>query len=110
MSAKIIKFPKKPRKLDIEEQMTILQDSLSELYETLDKIAHGHKELSSRCHEMEDTYQQLLQLYSEEVGAENIGIKWLEYCTFVDFKIDEKTGKVTMTFNPPKIEEPDESK
>ena len=77
MSAKIIKFPKKPRKLDIEEQMTILQDSLGELYETLDKIAHGHKELSSRCHEMEDTYQQLLQLYSDEVGAENIGIKWL---------------------------------
>ena len=25
MSAKIIEFPKKPRKLDIEEQMTILQ-------------------------------------------------------------------------------------
>ena len=90
--------------------MTILQDSLSELYETLEKIAHGHKELSSRCHEMEDTYQQLLQLYSEEVGAENIGIQWLEYCTFVDFKLDPQTNKITLTFNPPNIEETDENK
>ena len=59
---------------------------------------------------MEDTYQLLLDAYSKEVGPENIGIKWLEYCTFVDFKIEETTGKVTMTFAPPRRENPDEDK
>ena len=109
MTAKIINFPGKPEKLKIEEQMEILQNSLEELYLTLDKISAGHKELSGRCSEMEDTYQQLLQLYSEEVGAENIGMKWLEYCTWVDFQMDESTGKITLTFNPPSLEETDES-
>ena len=52
----------------------------------------------------------LLDAYSKEVGPENIGIKWLEYCTFVDFKIEETTGKVTMTFAPPRRENPDEDK
>ena len=110
MTAKIIEFPTKPEKLKIEEQMTILQDSLAELYETLEKISSGHKELSSRCHDMEDTYQQLLQMYADEIGPENIGMKWLEYCTFVDFKLDPHTNKITLTFNPPTMEEPDESK
>ena len=109
MTAKIIQFPNKPEKQKIEEQMSVLQDSLSELYGTLEKISAGHKELTKTCHEMEDTYQQLLQLYSAEVGSENMGIKWLEYCTFVDFKLDPKTNKITLTFNPPTIEENDES-
>ena len=110
MTAKIIEFPKKPESTKIEEQMQILQDSLGELYQTLDKIQTGYKDLTERCHEMEDTYQLLLDAYSKEVGPENIGIKWLEYCTFVDFKIEETTGKVTMTFAPPRRENPDENK
>ena len=35
MTAKIIQFPNKPEKQKIEEQMSVLQDSLSELYLSL---------------------------------------------------------------------------
>ena len=46
MTAKIIEFPKKPESMKIEEQMQILQDSLGELYQTLEKIQTGYKDLT----------------------------------------------------------------
>lgn len=105
MTAKIIEFPSKPEKLKIEEQMQILQSSLEELYAALEKIQGGYNELSTQCKAMEDTYQQLLEMYANEIGPENIAMEWLEYCTYVDFKVDPENGKITMTFQPPQEED-----
>tara|TARA_X000000950_G_C13842704_1_gene630966 strand:- start:1242 stop:1562 length:321 start_codon:yes stop_codon:yes gene_type:complete len=103
----IIQFPTKPDKEKLEEQMRILQESLGELYESLEKISRGYDNLVNQTKDLEATYQQLLAMYADHIGPENVVAEWLEYCTYVDFTMED--GKLVLNFTPPE-EAPDDKK
>lgn len=102
----IIQFPTQPSRDKLEEQMRILQDSLGELYESLEKISRGYNNLADETQNLEATYQQLLAMYADHIGPENVTAEWLEYCTYVDFRM--KDGKMILSFTPPNEEDIDE--
>lgn len=102
----IIQFPTQPNKEKLEEQMKILQESLGELYESLEKISRGYDNLVNETKDLEATYQQLLAMYADHIGPENVTTEWLEYCTYVEFTL--KDGKTILSFTPPTEEDPNE--
>ena len=55
---------------------------------------------------MEDNYQQLMMVYMEEVGQDNVPLEWLEFCPYVGMERDPKTGSITFTL----IKPPEEKK
>lgn len=102
----IIQFPTQPDREKLENQMTLLQISLSELYESLEKISRGYNNLADETQNLEAAYQQLLAMYADHIGPENVTAEWLEYCTYVDFRMQD--GKMILSFTPPNEEEPNE--
>ena len=49
---------------------------------------------------MEDSYQELMMLYSDEVGGDNIPLEWLEFCPYVGMERDAD-GKITIILTKP---------
>ena len=101
----IIQFPDVREQREIEKQMEATQVVLSELYEALAKIEHGHMSIKDRTLEIEDEYQTLIQMYADIVGVDNVGVKWLEYCGFVSMEKDPETGELVISFVPPEEDE-----
>ena len=77
-----------------------MQESLTELYEAIRRIDQGFQAIQQNTLELEDSYQELIQLYAEIVGPENVEVKWLEFCTFVSM-IQGADGEVEISFTPP---------
>jgi len=96
----IIQFPERKEKVLLEKQMTEMQESLSELYESINRIDRGFQHIQNATLELEDNYQELIQLYADIVGPKNVDVKWLEYCTFVSMETGED-GEVKISFIPP---------
>ena len=96
----IIQFPKTTYKYRLEESLGKLRESLTEIYAALDKVDKGYKTIESQAHEMEDSYQELMMLYSEEVGGDNIPLEWLEFCPYVGMERDAD-GKITIILTKP---------
>ena len=97
----VIQFPNKPLKNKLEESMASMRDSLSEMYEALEKIDKGYKTVQAQSHEMEDSYQTLMAMYIEEVGEDAVPLEWLGYCPFVGMERDPETGKIRITLVKP---------
>ena len=97
----VIQFPNKPLKNKLEESMASMRDSLSEMYEALEKIDKGYKTVQAQSHEMEDSYQTLMAMYIEEVGEDAVPLEWLDYCPFVGMERDPETGKIRITLVKP---------
>mgnify|MGYP005992896623 CR=1 FL=1 len=107
--AKIYQFPNVRDKVQLESQMTGLQDSMRELYDAIRKVEMGLSMLQRQSEELEDAYQVLIQGYADIIGSENVANEWLEYCTYVGMERDPTTGKVNIYFKPPE-EEPENEK
>jgi len=98
--AQILQFPERKEKVELERQMSETQESLTELYEAIRRIDKGFQAIQKSTLDLEDSYQNLIQTYADIVGAENVEVKWLEFCTFVSM-IEDEDGKVTVSFTPP---------
>ena len=97
----VIQFPNKPLKDKLEESMASMRDSLSDMYEALEKIDKGYKTVQAQSHEMEDSYQTLMAMYIEEVGEDAVPLEWLYYCPFVGMERDPETGKIRISLIRP---------
>lgn len=104
---KILQFPDIRDRTKLETEMSGLQDSLTEIYDAIRKVELGLGMLQKQSSEMEDVYQELIQCYAEIIGSENIGDKWLEFCTYVSMERDPMTGDINISFKPPEEEEKD---
>ena len=102
----VIDFPQKAFKYKIEETLSDMRGSLTEMYAALEKVDKGYKTIEKQAHEMEDNYQQLMMVYMEEVGQDNVPLEWLEFCPDVGMERDPKTGSITFTL----IKPPEEKK
>tara|TARA_B100000575_G_scaffold264194_1_gene239860 strand:- start:250 stop:564 length:315 start_codon:yes stop_codon:yes gene_type:complete len=96
----VIEFPKKAIKIRLEETMENMRDSLREIYAALEKVDKGYKTIESQAHEMEDSYQELMMAYMEEVGSDNVPLEWLEFCPYVGMERGPD-GKITITLMKP---------
>ena len=101
----VIQFPDVREQREIEKQMEAHQVVLTELYDALEKIERGFNALKDKTVEVEDEYQTLIQMYSEIVGVDNVGVRWLEYCGFVSMEKDPETGELKISFVPPDEDE-----
>jgi len=99
----ILEFPHKERRnqIEVEKEIYNLAEHLKDLYDAIRKVELGQEQLKKQACDMEDTYQTLIQLYGELVGNENVPADMLEYAIFVGMTRDPKTGKITITFEPP---------
>jgi len=95
----VIQFPDVRERNEVEKQMEAHQVVLTELYDALEKIERGFTALKAKTHEVEDEYQELIQMYADIVGADNVGVKWLEYCGFVSMREDPETGELIISFD-----------
>ena len=102
----VIDFPQKAFKYKIEESLSDMRSSLTDMYAALEKVDKGYKTIEKQAHDMEDSYQQLMMLYIEEVGQENVPLEWLEFCPYVGMERDPSTGQITFTL----IKPPEEKK
>ena len=50
----VIDFPQKAFKYKIEESLSEMRTSLSEMYAALEKVDKGYKTIQTQAHEMED--------------------------------------------------------
>lgn len=99
---KIIQFPEKRKhQLELEKEINNLAESLKELYDAIRTIELGQNSLQQQAYSMEESYQELIQLYADIIGTENVPADMLEYCIFVGMEKDPITGKITITFEPP---------
>ena len=97
---KIIQFPEKRFKHQIEESLATMRDSLGEMYAALEKVDKGYKTIQKQAHEMEDSYQELMMMYIEEVGEDNVPLEWLDYCPYVGMERGPD-GKITISLVKP---------
>lgn len=106
--ATIIPFPERSTlKTKLEDSMGEMRASLTEMYEALDKVEKGFIQIQNQAHEMEDSYQQLMKLYIEEVGEDNVPLEWLDFCPYVGMTRDATTGEIKITLVNPKDLEKD---
>ena len=96
----VIDFPQRAFKKRIEESLSNMRESLSEMYAALEKIDKGYKTVQTQAHEMEDSYQDLMGLYIDEVGEDAVPLEWLEYCPYVGMERDPD-GKIRITLLEP---------
>ena len=97
----VIQFPTKPLQKKLEDSMESMRDSLSEMYEALEKIDKGYKTVQTQVHDMEDSYQLMMQMYIEEVGEDEVPLEWLDYCPWVGMERDPATGKIRISLIKP---------
>ena len=99
----ILEFPHKERRnqIEVEKEIYNLAGHLKDLYDAIRKVELGQEQLKKQACDMEDTYQTLIQLYGEIVGNENVPADMLEYAIFVGMTRAPKTGKITITIEPP---------
>ena len=71
----VIQFPDKTLKSKLEDSMEEIRDSLTGMYEALDKVRKGMENIQGQTHEMEDNYQKLMIMYIEEVGEDNVPLE-----------------------------------
>ena len=93
----VINFPQKAMKYRLEETMETMRESLKDIYAALDKVDKGYKTIENQAHEMEDSYQELMMAYVDEVGSDNVPLEWLEFCPYVGMERDPETGKIKIT-------------
>ena len=96
----VINFPQKAIKVRLEETMENMRGSLREIYDALEKVDKGYKTIERQAHEMEDSYQELMMAYMEEVGSDNVPLEWLEFCPYVGMERGPD-GKITITLIRP---------
>ena len=92
----VIQFPDKTLKSKLEDSMEEIRDSLTGMYEALDKVRKGMENIQGQTHEMEDSYQKLMIMYIEEVGEDNVPLEWLFFFPYVGMVRDTKTGKISI--------------
>ena len=103
--AKIIEFPKTTLKYQIEQEMEKMRGSLKEMYSALDKVDKGYRVIEKQAQETEDSYQDLMMMYIDEVGEDNVPLEWLEFCPYVGMERGPD-GKIKITL----IRPPEEKK
>lgn len=103
--SKIIQFPtERTVTKNLESTIKTMQESLNEIYDAIRKVESGYGMLQDQAKNMEEVYQDLVIQYSLAVGAENIPLNFLEYCTYVGMERDPRTGEITLTLTPPEEE------
>ena len=93
----IIQFPKVSTRKQLEKTMKGLRKNLRDMYTALDRVERGYKIIEEQVHETEIGYQELMQMYMDEVGEEEIPFEWLEFCPYVGMERDPETGKIKIT-------------
>ena len=96
----VIDFPQKAFKYKIEQSLSEMRSSLSDMYAALEKVDKGYKTIQKQAHEMEDSYQALMGLYIDEVGQDAVPLEWLEFCPYVGMERGPD-GKITFTLLDP---------
>ena len=96
----IIDFPRKAFKYKIEESLSEMRKSLGDMYAALEKVDKGYKTIQNQAHEMEDNYQELMMMYIDEVGEDNVPLEWLDYCPYVGMERGPD-GKITINLIKP---------
>ena len=96
----IIDFPQKAFKYKIEESLSEMRKSLGDMYAALEKVDKGYKTIQNQAHEMEDNYQELMMMYIDEVGEDNVPLEWLDYCPYVGMERGPD-GKITINLIKP---------
>ena len=98
----VIQFPdRRRRQVEVEKELSGMQDTLAELYDAMRQVELGQQMLQEQTISVEDCYQELMKLYASIIGGENVTAEWLEYCTYVGMERDPATGKITISFEPP---------
>ena len=96
----VIDFPQKAFKYKIEQSLSEMRSSLSDMYAALEKVDKGYKTIQKQAHDMEDNYQALMGLYIDEVGQDAVALEWLEFCRYVGMERGSD-GKITFTLLDP---------
>jgi len=94
---KVIPFPTASTRQQLEKAMSGLRSNLRDMYDALDRVERGYKIIEDQTHETESNYQELMQLYIDEVGEEEVPFEWLEFCPYVGMERDPETGKIKIT-------------
>ena len=75
------------------------------MYSALDKVDKGYKVIEKQAQETEDNYQDLMMMYIDEVGEDNVPLEWLEFCPYVGMERGPD-GKIKITlFRPQRTNE-----
>ena len=96
----VIAFPQKAFKYKIEQSLSEMRSSLSDMYAALEKVDKGYKTIQKQAHDMEDNYQALMGLYIDEVGQDAVPLEWLDFCPYVGMERGSD-GKITFTLLDP---------
>ena len=96
----VINCPQKAMKYRLEEAMENMRESLKDIYAALEKVDKGYKTIENQAHEMEDSYQELMMAYVDEVGQDKVPLEWLEFCPYVGMERDAE-GKIKITLVKP---------
>ena len=89
----IIQFPEKNKNAAVKE-IELLQEQLSTLYESLERINKGYWRILTETTEVHHSYQELLQDLGKLIGMENIPESLLQYAIIL---VDPETGEILYT-------------
>jgi hypothetical protein len=91
----IIQFPERDSNKNAAiKKIELLQEQLSNLYESLERINKGYWRILTQTTEVHHSYQELLQDLSKLIGMENIPESLLKYAIIL---VDPETGEVLYT-------------
>ena len=96
----IIKFPEEKTLLD---RMQGMCNDIEYMYNSLQRTYEIQEKIEDQVGNLEEEFNGLLKRYVEMVGAENVPVRFLEFSTNVEVKIDEE-GNFQILY----IEEEDE--
>ena len=83
----IIKFPEEKTLLD---RMQGMCNDIEYMYNSLQRTYEIQEKIEDQVGNLEDEFNGLLKRYVEMVGAENVPVRFLEFSTNVEVKIDEE--------------------
>lgn len=75
---KILQFPEDR---SLRNKLDGMREDLEELYDVLNRIYQAVDNLETDISKTESTYNEVLELYANAVGIENIEVGYLEYAT-----------------------------
>ena len=83
----IIKFPEEKTLLD---RMQGMCNDIEYMYNSLQRTYEIQEKIEDQVGNLEDEFNALLKRYVEMVGVDNVPVRFLEFSTNVEVRIDEE--------------------
>lgn len=93
MKNNIIEFPKENKRYNsIKQKMINLSKMLDARYDHLSELTHQIEQIEAECEDYEKKYSVLLQTYADEVGPQNVELKFYDYSSEIGIEFEPEDG------------------